>query len=211
MKNKLLLLLTVLCLTSALVYSQEKQENLKLKGVIMKNDYHENITWIKSKPIPLVPKDFTVSTYNVSYIQLYFGMYVEDSVQKITPIHIVNSYNNSSWIFFDEISYLLGSRKEVREHRGKVFKLFDKDTKTDVDNGVTEHSDVVINSSVKSFISYVIDEPVTKMQIRYVNNRDNKAYDLRVNTGTKLMKKHFTSFITAYNQVNKFYSFNTIF
>lgn len=211
MKNNLLLLLTVICITSTNSYSQEEQKKLKLKGVIMQNDYHEKITWIRSKPIPLEQKDFTVSAYDVSYIQLYFGIYVEDSVQKITPIHIVNSYNNTNWIFFDEISYLLGSRKEVREHKGKTFKIHDADTKRDVNGRVKEKSDVLVNADIKEFIKYVIEEPITRMQIRYANNRDSKAYDLQVNGGTKLLKKHFTAFVTAYNQVNNLYSLNPEF
>lgn len=211
MKNKLLLALTVFCLTSAVAYSQEKQENLKLKGIVMKNDYHRKTTWIKSKPIPLVTKDFIVSAYEVTYIQLYFGMYIEDSVQKVTPIHIVNCYNSSNWVFFDEISYLLGSRKEVREHRGTTFKLYDKDTKKEVDRGVEEYSDITINKDVKSFIKYIIEQPVTRLEVRYANYTDGKVYDLQVNGGTKLLKKHFTTFITAYNQVNKFYSLNNTF
>lgn len=167
----------------------------------MENDYHEKITWIKSKPIPLDEKDFTVSTYDVSYIQLYFGLYVKNGKQQITPIHIVNSYNQTKWIFFDEISYLLGSRKEVRAGKGVSYKLYDKDTNTDVDGRVTEKSDVLINDEVKKFIKYIIKEPVTRMEIRYKNNRESKVFDLKVNKGTKLLKKHFTTFVNAYNQV----------
>jgi len=199
MKNKLILLLTVFCLTS--IFSNAQEKPLKLKGVIMENDYHEKITWIKSKPIPLDEKDFTVSTYDVSYIQLYFGLYMKDGKQQITPIHIVNSYNQTKWIFFDEISYLLGSRKEVRAGKGISFKLYDKDTNTNVDGRVTEKSDVLINDEIKKFIKYIIEKPVTRMEIRYKNNRESKVFDLKVNKGTKLLKKHFTTFINAYNQV----------
>jgi len=201
MKRKLILLLTVFCLTSIFSNAQEKQKPLKLKGVIMENDYHEKITWIKSKPIPLDEKDFTVSTYDVSYIQLYFGLYMKNGKQQMTPIHIVNSYNQTKWIFFDEISYLLGSRKEVRAGKGILYKLYDKDTNTDVGGRVTEKSDVLINDEVKKFIKYIIKEPVTRMEIRYKNNRESKVFDLKVNKGTKLLKKHFTTFVNAYNQV----------
>ncbi len=211
MKNKLLLLLTVFCLSSAITVGQEKQEVLKLKGVIMKNDYHENIAWVKSKPIALESKDFTVSTYDVIYIQLYFGIYVEDGEQKTTPIHIVNSYNNVNWIFFDEISYLLGSKKEVRAGEGKRYKLHDNDTKREVNGRVTEVSDVLLNSSTTSFVKYILEQPVTRLEIRYLNNKDNKSFDLTVHGGTKLMKKHFSALITAYNQVNKKYSLNKTF
>lgn len=194
-------MLTVFCLTSIFSNAQEKQKPLKLKGVIMENDYHEKITWIKSKPIPLDEKDFTVSTYDVSYIQLYFGLYMKNGKQQMTPIHIVNSYNQTKWIFFDEISYLLGSRKEVRAGKGILYKLYDKDTNTDVGGRVTEKSDVLINDEVKKFIKYIIKEPVTRMEIRYKNNRESKVFDLKVNKGTKLLKKHFTTFVNAYNQV----------
>jgi flagellar capping protein FliD len=39
------------------------------------------------------------------------------------------------------------------------------------------------------------------MEIRYKNNRESKVFDLKVNKGTKLLKKHFTTFVSAYNQV----------
>ena len=205
MKNNLLLILSVLCLT-ATTYSQEKEDVLRLKGVTIENDFHENITWIKSKPIALVEKDFTVSAYDCSYIQLYFGLYMEDSVQKITPIRIVNAYNNSKWIFFDEVSYLLGSRSEVREGKGQVFKLSDNDTKTKIDRGLSEKSDIVASSEMLQFVKYVVNNPETRMECRYVSNKNNEQYTLVVNKGTKLIKKHFEALVLAYDQVTEKYS-----
>ena len=126
MKRLILTIAINLLLTSA--FAQEtKEEPIKLKGVEVENDYHKNISWIKSKPIPLVSKDFTVSPYSVTYIQIYFGMYVKDGKQYMTPIRLVNRYKDSEWIFFDEVSYLLGSRKEVKAGKGVVFKVVDAD------------------------------------------------------------------------------------
>lgn len=207
MKKNVLLLITMISLFFANTYAQEEQEKpLRLKGVTMENDYHKDISWIKSRPIPLEAKEFTTSAYDVSYIQLYFGMYVEDGKQKITEIHIVNQYRNSRWVFFDEISYLLGSRKEIRSHQGKVFGFKDDDTNTKVDRGVAEKSDVLITKEIEAFIRYVIEQPSTGLEIRYTNNRSNTKYDLSANGGTKLLQKHFIAFITAYNQVNELYS-----
>ena len=59
----------------------------------------------------------------------------------------------------------------------------------------------LINDEIKKFIKYIIEKPVTRMEIRYKNNRESKVFDLKVNKGTKLLKKHFTTFINAYNQV----------
>ena len=213
MKKKTLLFLAALGLVSMgfVSQNQEQKETLRLKGVIMENDYHNNITWIKSKPVSLVQKDLIVSAYSTSHIQLYFGLYMEDSVQKITPIHIVNTYRNSDWIFFDEISYLLGSRKEVRAGKGVNFKLYDGKTKTKVSNGVTERSDVVMGKSAKGFIEYIINKPTTRLEIRYRNSKENEIYDLQVHKGTKLLKKHFTTFKTAYDLVTKTYSLENDF
>jgi hypothetical protein len=103
MKRVLCLFFTVLLFQ--LVNSQDqKQKPVKLKGVIMKNDYHENMSWVKSKPIPLVRKDFTVSALDVKYIQIYFGLKVVDGKQTMTPIRMVNNYKDQDWIFFDEVS-----------------------------------------------------------------------------------------------------------
>ena len=73
MKKILLTSLSVLCL--AIAHAQDKKEDpIKLKGVEVVNDYHENISWIKSKPIALVKKDFLESAYEVSYIQILVCM-----------------------------------------------------------------------------------------------------------------------------------------
>ncbi len=207
MKNKLLLVLSVICLTAQVTYSQdEKEANLRLKGVLIENDYHKKITWVKSKPIPLVQKDFTVSPYDCSHIQLYFGLYMEDSVQKITPIRIVNMYRSSNWIFFDEVSYLLGSRKDVRAGKGVVFKLFDDDTNTKVERGVAEKSDIAITNEISKFIQYIVDNPIVPMECKYINNRKSESYSLSVYSGTKKLKEHFSAFVEAYNQVTEKFS-----
>lgn len=210
MKTKTLLF-TIIFVLPLWIKCQDQNDVLKLKGVLIENDYHEKITWIKSKPTALVEKDFTVNAKDVSHIQIYFGLYLKDSIQKHTPIRIINTYTNSEWIFFDEISYLIGNRKEIRAGNGKVFKLYDSKTNRKVKNGVTEKSDVEATTEILNFISYIANNSVTKMECKYINNQSSQAYSLQVSDGTKKLQKHFMAFIEAYNQVTKKYSLENQF
>lgn len=178
------------------------QEKLKLKGVLMTNDYHEKISWIKSKPTPLVKKDFTVNANSVKNIQIYFGAKMVDGKQLIMPIRLVNNYFDKSWIFFDEVSYLLGSRKEIRQGKGVVFKIKDDDTTRDTFSfGVHEKSDIKAVGEAKKFIKYVLNNEETGLTVRYINSRKNQYIDVKVPKGTKKLKKHFKALIKAYNQL----------
>lgn len=193
------------------VFAQEtKEEPIKLKGVEVENDYHKNISWIKSKPIPLVSKDFTVSPYSVTYIQIYFGMYVKNGKQYMTPIRLVNRYKDSEWIFFDEVSYLLGNKKEVKAGKGVVFKVVDDETDKDVNKGISEHSDILANENAISFIKYVLNNE-TGLNIRYTNTRDNKYVEIDVPDGTKKLQKHFKTLIDYYNMFNEKFKLNQAF
>lgn len=192
-------------------FGQEiKEDPIKLKGVEVENDYHNNISWIKSKPIPLVSKDFTVNTYSVSYIQIYFGMYVKDGKQYITPIRLVNRYKDRDWIFFDEISYLLGNKKEIKEGKGVIFKINDNETDKDVNKGVSEYSDIPSNETAKSFIKYVLNNE-TGLNIRYTNSREHKYVEINVPEGTKKLQKHFKVLIDYYNLFNEKFNLNQPF
>jgi len=205
------IILAFLSIISFATYSQEtKEEPIKLKGVEVENDYHNNISWIKSKPISLVSKDFTVSPYSVTYIQIYFGMYVKDGKQFMTPIRLVNRYRDSDWIFFDEVSYLLGSRKDVRAGKGVIFKVTDTETNKDVNKGISEKSDVLADENAISFIKYVLNNE-TGLNIRYTNNRDNKYVEIDVPDGTKKLQKHFKTLIDYYNQLNEKFKLNQPF
>lgn len=209
MKKLLFCIVTTMLLTSS--FAQEtKEEPIKLKGVEVENDYHNNISWIKSKPIPLVSKDFTVSPYSVTYIQIYFGMYVKDGKQYMTPIRLVNKYRDNDWIFFDEISYLLGSRKDVRAGKGVVFKVSDKETDTDVNKGISEKSDILADENAINFIKYVLNNE-TGLNIRYTNNRNNKYVEIDVPDGTKKLQKHFKTLIDYYNMFNEKFKLNKPF
>lgn len=188
----------------------KKKNPIKLKGVEVVNDYHENISWIKSKPIPLVKKDFLESAYEVSYIQIYFGMYVNDSVQKMTPIRLVNRYRDTDWIFFDEVSYLLGTKKEIKLGKGVVFKITDIQTNTDVNRGISERSDVVADGNAIAFIKYVLSHD-TGLNIRYKSNRNNQYVELDVPDGTEKLQKHFQVLIDYYNMFSKKYGLNQEF
>ena len=209
MKKNIITIFTFLFLT--LTYSQEKKEEpIKLKGVEVENDYHENISWIKSKPIPLVSKDFTISAYSVCYIQIYFGMYVRDGKQYMTPIHLVNRYKDQNWIFFDQISYLFGTSKEVRYGKGTVFKTTNVETKTDVKYGISETSDEVTDENTKALIKYILNNE-TNLNIRYTNNKDKKYVEIDVHDGTKKLQKHFKTLIDYYNLLNEKYKMNQPF
>lgn len=202
-----ILAFATLCFT----YAQNSDDKpIKLKGVEVENDYHNNISWIKSKPIPLVSKDFTVSAYSVTYIQIYFGMYVKEGKQFMTPIRLVNRYRDSDWIFFDEVSYLLGSRKDVRAGKGVVFKVTDTDTNRDVNRGISEKSDVLADENAINFIKYVLNNE-TGLNIRYTNNRENKYVELDVPGGTKKLQNHFKTLIDYYNQLNEKFKLNQPF
>lgn len=192
-------------------FGQEtKEDPIKIKGVEVENDYHNNISWIKSKPIPLVSKDFTVNTYSVSYIQIYFGMYVKDGKQYITPIRLVNRYKDRDWIFFDEISYLLGNKKEIKEGKGVIFKINDNETDKDVNKGISEYSDIPSNETAKSFIKYVLNNE-TGLNIRYTNSREHKYVEINVPEGTKKLQKHFKTLINYYNMFNEKFKLNQSF
>lgn len=202
-----ILAFATLCFT----YAQNNDDKpIKLKGVEVENDYHNNISWIMSKPIPLVSKDFTVSPYSVTYIQIYFGMYVEDGKQYMTPIRLVNKYKDTDWIFFDEVSYLLGSRKEVRAGKGKVFKVKDDDTKTNVNRGISEKSDIEADEEAIAFIKYVIENE-TDLNIRYTSHRNNRYVELDVPSGTKKLQKHFKTLVDYYNLFNEKFELNQPF
>lgn len=205
------ILLSIIIMLSTSSFGQEiKEDPIKLKGVEVENDYHNNISWIKSKPIPLVSKDFTVNTYSVSYIQIYFGMYVKDGKQYITPIRLVNRYKDRDWIFFDEISYLLGNKKEIKEGKGVIFKINDNKTDKDVNKGVSEYSDIPSNETAKSFIKYVLNNE-TGLNIRYTNSREHKYVEINVPEGTKKLQKHFKVLIDYYNLFNEKFNLNQPF
>lgn len=205
------ILLSIIIMLSTSSFGQEiKEDPIKLKGVEVENDYHNNISWIKSKPIPLVSKDFTVNTYSVSYIQIYFGMYVKDGKQYITPIRLVNRYKDRDWIFFDEISYLLGNKKEIKEGKGVIFKINDNKTDKDVNKGFSEYSDIPSNETAKSFIKYVLNNE-TGLNIRYTNSREHKYVEINVPEGTKKLQKHFKLLIDYYNLFNEKFNLNQPF
>ena len=138
---KRILLFVLICLVGTNILNAQKK--LKLKGVLMQNDYHEKISWVKSKPTSIEKKDFSVSALATTYLQIYFGIKEKDGKPFLTNIRLINHFDDKDWVFFDEVSYLLGSRKEIREHKGNVFKITTDDNVRNVDNGITEHSDIV--------------------------------------------------------------------
>lgn len=207
--NKKHFLLLLAILSMSFVFSQ-KQEKIKLKGVIMKNDYHKKISWVKSKPVSLESKDFTVSALSTTYLQIYFGFMEKDGKPYLTNVRLVNHFDDSDWIFYDEVSYLLGSRKEIREHKGTVYTIKTDKTVRNVDNGVTEHSDISAIGQAKEFIKHVIDNDETRLNVRFTNNVDNKYQEFTISS-TKKLKTHFKALIESYNALNKAYKIDKTF
>ena len=180
------------------------QDKIKLNGVLMENDYHEKISWIKSKPASLESKDFTVSALSTTYLQIYFGLMEKEGKPFLTPIRLVNHFDDSNWIFYDEVSYLFGSRSDIRENKGVVFKVNVDETVRNVNNGVTEHSDILAIGEAKEFIKYVIENEDTRLNIRFTNNRDNTYREFTISS-TKKLKKHFQALVESYNQLCEVY------
>lgn len=204
-KNNFILLLTIFSMS--FVFSQDK---IKLKGVLMENDYHKKISWVKSKPVSLESKDFTVSALSTTYLQIYFGFMEKDGKPYLTNVRLVNHFDDSDWIFYDEVSYLLGSRKEIREHKGTVYTIKTDKTVRDVDNGVTEHSDILAIGQAKEFIKHIIDNDEMRLNVRFTNNDDNKYQEFTISS-TKKLKKHFKALIESYNTLNKAYKIDETF
>ncbi|MDB0599891.1 hypothetical protein PL373_01725 [Tenacibaculum maritimum] len=110
---KRILLFVLICLVGTNILNAQKK--LKLKGVLMQNDYHEKISWVKSKPTSIEKKDFSVSALATTYLQIYYGIKEKNGKPFLTNIRLINHFDDKDWVFFDEVSYLLGSRKEIRE------------------------------------------------------------------------------------------------
>lgn len=176
----------------------------------MENDYHEKISWIKSKPVSLSSKDFTVNVLETTYIQIYFGLKEKDGKPYLTEMRLVNNYDDTDWVFFDEVSYLFGSRKEIRNHKGVTFKLEDNETVRNTNRGVTERSDIVALGQGYDFIKYVINSKETRLSVRFLNSRDSKYREF-VLSNTKKLKKHFKALIDSYNKLNETYGLNKPF
>ena len=137
-------------------------------------------------------------------------MYMQDSIQKITPIRLVNKYRDSDWIFFDKISYLFGTRKEVRSGKGKIFKIENLETDRNVNRGVSEKSDVAADDNIKDLIRYIIKNE-TGLNIRYTDSDKSQYVELNVPKGTKKLQKNFKALIDAYSLMNEKFSLNKPF
>jgi len=205
--KKILLFIAVSVLVLTSIHAQE-QKPLKLKGVIVDNHYHDGYSTIWSKPIPLEQKSFENSATIVSHMRIGFNMRVIDGKQHISNLFILNEYKADNWVFFDEISYLFGSKKEVKYGKGVVFKYDGGDTITDVKNhGIVETS---ISRGNEEIIKYILTHD-TGLNIRYKNTRDRKSRSIQVPGGTKKFKKRFQKLIDAYNAVNKHYKLDARF
>ena len=131
-------------------------------------------------------------------------------MQYMTPIRLINRYNDNEWISFDEVSYLPGNRKEVRAGKVVIFKVIDDETNKDVNKGISEHSDILANENAISFIKYVLNNE-TGLNIRYINTRNNKYVEIDVPDGTKKLQKHFKTLIDYYNMFNEKFKLNQEF
>lgn len=210
MKKLILLLVTITLLTS--VNAQNKQPKIKLKGVTIENDYHENIGWVNSKNVSLNSSEVIYFGGTTScYMQLYFGLKEVDGKPYLIPIRLKNSFYSNDWIFFDEISYLFGSRKDIRAGKGVRFKI-ETSGKRKVDNGISEKSTETVTGEVKELVKYILEKEPTRLSIRYKNVDDAEVVDIVVYPKTmKKLKKHFQALVDSYNKLCKAYKLDQEF
>lgn len=210
MKKTVLTIIAIIVLTS--INAQEKPKRIKLKGVTIQNDYHENISWVNSKNVSLNSRDYIYFGSETScYMQLYFGIKEVNGKPFLIPIRLKNSFYSDSWIFFDEISYLFGSRKEIRAGKGVRFKITTSG-KRKVGNGISEKSTITVIGETKSLIEHILNNEPTRLSIRYKNVDDAEVVDIVVYPKTmKKLKKHFQALIKSYNQLDDAYKLNSPF
>jgi len=208
--RKLILLLTI-CI-STIVNTQEKLPKIKLKGVTIQNDYHENIGWINSKNVSLNSSDVIYFGGKTScYMQLYFGLKEVDKKPHLIPIRLKNSFYSNDWIFFDEISYLFGSRKDIRAGNGVRFKI-KTSGKRKIGNRISEKSTINVVGETKELVNYILENEPTRLSIRYKNTDDAEVVDIVVYPKTmKKLKKHFQALVDSYNQLCEVYKLDQQF
>lgn len=135
------------------------------KGVKIKNDEHEGVSWIKSKNVDIVRSD-TFSSASAT-MSIYFGVTKINGKVKIMPLRIVNTLNVSDWIFFNKISILYGTLKQKRDGTREKFTIYDDDTSRNVSGGgVSEKSDIVVSDEILQFLKKMTSKP-KPIHIRY--------------------------------------------
>ncbi|WP_179008633.1 hypothetical protein [Winogradskyella forsetii] len=106
-KTQFFLLFTILSMSFS--YSQEK---ILLKGILMEKDYRKRISWVKSKPVSLEDKDFSVSALSTIYLQIHFGIMEKDGKPYLSNIRLFNHYDDSDWFFMMRLFiYLVVEKK----------------------------------------------------------------------------------------------------
>lgn len=135
------------------------------KGVKIKNDEHEGVSWIKSKNVDIVRSD-TFSSASAT-MSIYFGVTKINGKVKIMPLRIVNTLNVSDWIFFNKISILYGTLKQKRDGTREKFTIYDDDTSRNVSGGgVSEKSDIMVSDEILQFLKKMTSNP-KPIHIRY--------------------------------------------
>ena len=164
------------------------------KGVKIKNDEHEGVSWIKSKNVDIVRSDtFNSSTATMS---IYFGITKINGKVKIMPLRIVNTLNINNWIFFNKISILYGTLKQKRNGTREKFTIYDDDTVRNVNGGgVTEKSDVVVSDEVMLFLKAITSNP-KPIHIRYSGKE--KYYEKFYGVFLKKFSKKFLPVLDSY-------------
>lgn len=173
---------------------KERINPLIQKGVVINNDEHKGISWIKSKEIPIdIDKDITMS--------IYFGVMKKDGKIVVTPMRLVNDLNLSSWLFFDEVSILLGTRKDRVAGTVKRYLYKAEDPYRDARRGgVKEKSDDVASTEIMEFIRFMANTPKA-FHIRY--NGDKEYHEEFYGIFFKKFKKSFTPVLETYDALNR--------
>ncbi|HET8839748.1 MAG TPA: hypothetical protein VFM82_12230 [Flavobacteriaceae bacterium] len=192
-------------------FSGFSQEELKLKGVTMENDHHKGISWVKSKEVRLNKDGVWSGSSSDCNMQLYFGIKEIDGKAFLTPIKLQSLFWGDEWVFFDEISFLFGTPKEIRDWKGTKFTL-ETSGKRSVGNGISEESTVNIEGESKNLIKYILENEPTNLNVRFANTDRNEYVEFDVSKKTvEKLQKHFKALVDSYNRVSKFYTLNQSF
>jgi len=149
------LLVILLCCASLTLQSQSYKELKKEKpwGLFLSNDKFEQITWVKTGPMPMGTL-IGNSNYGLK-LHVYFGIYADGST---TSLRFKFKYNSSSWMFIETLTFLCGQGKKQLP---PIKISMDRDTSPvrDVRYGgnILEVYDVTLNDELDKFVEYYIN------------------------------------------------------
>ncbi len=148
MKKTLLYLFVVFAFSLNAQFTKQEFKEIKKKaggffsGVIIQHDRHAERIWISSKPVK----------FEKGFIQIYYGLKkTEGKIEKL-PMRIKVHYQNSSWIFFEEVSFTFSFQKDDDKFSKVSYKV-NKPLRNS-STYIREDSDDILNSDVFDFLKY---------------------------------------------------------